>query len=309
MRFAQPPRLLAVLCASILLILLNFRYVHPERALQQKAVSPLSAQAMEAEIAETGPEAVSPEPSASSTPLPVPALDIATPQAAASEPTSARPIHPTFQPIPASEDLIPTLQPSPVLEEPPLSVEQASPEILEEAQDLARNEHVLPGLERLIQEVAGGQPDSVRGVYVEGIMALSVVQQPGGDVGFVSFEEGTATQFQSPIRYDIIGLLAHNFLSGRLFYHLNAGQEIVLVFGNGSLRRYRVTDIADFERLTRANLRSNFLDLETASVVTADQVFQRFYNGEHHLTLQTCIEKDGVWNWGVRFIIAEPLEN
>jgi hypothetical protein len=37
-----------------------------------------------------------------------------------------------------------------------------------------------------------------------------------------------------------------------------------------------------------------------------EEVFYDFYSGDPHLTLQTCIEKDGDWSWGVRFILAEP---
>jgi hypothetical protein len=36
-------------------------------------------------------------------------------------------------------------------------------------------------------------------------------------------------------------------------------------------------------------------------------LFNMAYGGEHHLTLQTCIESQGDFAWGRLFIIAKPL--
>lgn len=166
----------------------------------------------------------------------------------------------------------------------------------------------LPGLEAFVRSIAGGPLEALRGVYAPGIMALGVVQQPGDDPAFVSPEENTATQFQSAEPFGVFGLLAHNYLAGRYFYSLNPGQEIFLVFGDGSTRRYRVTEISQYERLTLGDVHSDFLDLATGLTLDAAQLFARYYDGPHHLTLQTCIEKDGVWNWGVQFTRAEPVD-
>jgi hypothetical protein len=165
----------------------------------------------------------------------------------------------------------------------------------------------LPSLEEFVGQVADGREGVLTGVYVAGVMSLKVLQQPDGDASFISAEEGTATQFQSSTFYGVVGLLAHNFLSGRHFKELNPGQKVTLIYGDGSLENYRVTDIANFERLVQGDLRSNFRDLSSNSEWTVDEVFNQFYTGDRHLTLQTCIEKDGVWNWGVQFIIAEPV--
>jgi hypothetical protein len=168
-------------------------------------------------------------------------------------------------------------------------------------------ERALPSLEEFVRQVSDGREGILTGVYVAGVMALKVLQQPDGDSGFISAEDGTVTQFQSSTFYGVVGLLAHNFLSGRYFQELNPGREVMLIYGDGSLENYRIIGIANFERLTQGDLRSNFRNLATDAEWTVDEVFNQFYTGDHHLTLQTCIEKDGVWNWGVQFIVAEPV--
>jgi hypothetical protein len=166
----------------------------------------------------------------------------------------------------------------------------------------------LPALDELIQKVTDGQTEALRGVYATGVMALRIVQQPDGDVAFISEEDGTATHFQSAAVYGIVGLLAHNFLSGAFFHDLTLDQEVTLIYGDGRLENYRISRIADFERLAISDLQSDFRSLATDQIFTVEDVFFDFYSGEPHLTLQTCIEKDGIWNWGVRFIVAEPID-
>jgi hypothetical protein len=164
----------------------------------------------------------------------------------------------------------------------------------------------LPSLIAFTQQVSDGQGDLVRGVYVPSVMALRVVPQPQGDPGFISADDGTATLFQTASFFGVTGLLAHNFLSGRDFFRLNTGQEINVIYGDGHVRHYRVSQIDDFQRLSINDLRSNFMELSSGLQKTADQVFADFYQGSPHLTLQTCIERDGEWSWGVRFIKADP---
>lgn len=165
----------------------------------------------------------------------------------------------------------------------------------------------VPSLGSFLRVVAGGPPDAVRGLYAAGALALRVVPQPDADPNFISVDRGAATQFETPSLFGVVGLLAHNFLGGRDFFRLRRGQDLVLIYGNGALRKYRISEISDFERLTQSEPRSDFLELATGEVRTVDQVFARFYEGSPHLTLQTCIERDGVWDWGVRFVVAEPV--
>jgi hypothetical protein len=165
----------------------------------------------------------------------------------------------------------------------------------------------LPSLAEFIQQVKDGQSSLVRGLYVSHVMALRVVPQPQGDSGFISAEDGTATLFQTASFYGVTGLLAHNFLAGRDFFRLSNGQELDVIYGDGQVKRYQVSKFDDFQRLSINDLRSNFMELSSGLEKTADQVFADFYEGSPHLILQTCIERNGEWNWGVRFVTADPM--
>jgi hypothetical protein len=201
---------------------------------------------------------------------------------------------------PAVSQFMPTLTApwlTPTLEE--VSTALVSPEI---------SQANLPSLDEFIRQVADGQTNIVRGLYVSGLLALQIVQQPQGNAAFISREAGTVTEFQSAALYGVVGLLAHNFLSGQDFFSLKPGQELDLVYGDGTIQRYQVSEIKDFQRLSVTDLRSNFQELASNQVWTANQVFAEFYQKAHSLTLQTCIERDGNLSWGVRMILAEPVQ-
>lgn len=160
-------------------------------------------------------------------------------------------------------------------------------------------------LDAFVRQVSNGQAGVVTGLYVDGVMELRVVQQPSGNPAFISTEDQTATQFQSATPFNVVGLLAHNFLAGKDFFRLQAGQDLILVYGDGSLQHYRISEIGDYQRLTLSDLRSDFIELSNNQKLTTDQVFAKYYQQPNRLTLQTCIEHDGVWDWGVRFITAD----
>jgi hypothetical protein len=189
---------------------------------------------------------------------------------------------------------------SPV-EIPPLEATNGDGALIEQGTD--------SDFESFRQEVTNGDSDTVTGIYVAGLFRLRVLQQPPQDVGYVSSEDGTATQFQSPALYGVIGLLAHNFLSGKQFFNLALGHEIRIVFGSGSFSKFRVSGIADFERMTRFDIRSDFRDLQTDELLSSKDLFARFYREGNYLTLQTCLEGDGISNWGVRMISAVPIDS
>ena len=165
----------------------------------------------------------------------------------------------------------------------------------------------LPSLNNFVDNLFNGQAKSVRGVYVPGFMALPIVQQPGGNTGFVSEQAGTATQFQLAERYGVLGLLAHNYLSGSEFYRLVEGLKVMVVNGDGSLVNYRITEVVEYQKVTPGSNWSHYINLETGERLTTYQVFGEYYQGEHHLTFQTCLEKDGLETWGLRFVVAEPV--
>lgn len=164
----------------------------------------------------------------------------------------------------------------------------------------------FPSLEQFISEVRDGQAGLIRGVYVSGLLALPVIQQPNGDAAFVSDEDGILTEFQNATKHGVIGIMAHNHLSGRLFYELNVGDEIVIIYGDSQLRSFQVTNLNTYQRLERNNIRSDFIDQSNGDKLTSSQVFQRYYRGQERVTLQTCLENDDVLNWGLIFIEAMP---
>jgi hypothetical protein len=135
-------------------------------------------------------------------------------------------------------------------------------------------------------------------------MALIVEQQPPNHSLYVTEKMGYATQFTRSQRYDVIGLLAHNTISGILFYDLDMGDAVTLVFGDGRTAVYRVEAIEDFQKLEYSNPRSDYVELATGQVMSTNDVFARFYRNGPHLVLQTCLEYEGDYNWGVRFIKA-----
>jgi hypothetical protein len=156
------------------------------------------------------------------------------------------------------------------------------------------------------QSEADKEHPLVRGVYVENVFALPVVQQPINEINYVSAGYDDVTQFQAASYHNVIGLLAHNYLAGILFYNLALDQEIRIVNGDGSFRSYRVSEIHQYQKLTPGSVHSDLIDLVNGEKLTTDQAFDRYYAGSHHVTLQTCLERDGLLNWGLTFIVAVP---
>ncbi|RPI78370.1 MAG: hypothetical protein EHM41_25155 [Chloroflexi bacterium] len=158
-----------------------------------------------------------------------------------------------------------------------------------------------------VSQVTDGVGDLPRGIYIEGQFALPILQQPENDAMFVSTEDGTTTLFSSAAKQGITGLLAHNYLSGLLFYNLQAGEEIRIVYGNGTYRRYVIEGVYSFQRMNFDTLSGDFIDLATNERMSSNDVFARFYSGSEHVTLQTCLERDGKSNWGLIFVVAWPM--
>jgi hypothetical protein len=166
----------------------------------------------------------------------------------------------------------------------------------------------LPSLESFVAQVTNGGAASLVGIYVKDVMALQIVQQPGGDPTYIDRMEGTATQFYKASLFGAIGLLAHNDLSGRYFFNITLGTDLVLVYGNGRTAHYMVSEIGDYQRLSLTDLRSDFVDLTTNQKKNVDEVFAHYYEQKQALTLQTCIAQNGILDWGVRFVLARPLQ-
>lgn len=164
----------------------------------------------------------------------------------------------------------------------------------------------LPNFFEFSRTVQNGEAGILRGVYVPDVLALPIVQQPAGNAGYVSAEDGTITQFAMAAQFGNIGLLAHNHLSGKFFSQLAAGQEVRLVYGNGKIEYFVITEVLQYQALQPTSPYSSFHNLSKDETLTAQQMFKRVYFGDRHVTFQTCIAKDGNPSWGRLFVIAQP---
>ena len=124
----------------------------------------------------------------------------------------------------------------------------------------------------------GARPSSFRGISeteatvdVEAVLSgvsihdegsFPVVQQPPGDTNFVSKNDGEVTQFASASRYGNIGLLAHNYLSGKSFSQLHIGEEIQLVYSDGQVETFVVKEILRYKALDPKSPYSSFQNLD-----------------------------------------------
>jgi hypothetical protein len=150
----------------------------------------------------------------------------------------------------------------------------------------------------------------VTGVYAPGVLALPVAAQPRGQVGYVSESEGMLTLFSASLEYGALGVLAHNYRSGRAFSRFQLGQPVAVVYGDGTLAAYQVTRIARFRALQPDSVYSDFASLDDpgGGVITAGDLFLEMYTTPGQLVFQTCIEKDGDPSWGRLFVIAERVD-
>jgi len=165
----------------------------------------------------------------------------------------------------------------------------------------------LPDLSSFITNISNSNAKELRGIYVMGAMALPVVQQPGDNAGFVSTSDETVTQFGMVNQFGNIGLLAHNHLAGQNFFSLVPGQLIYLVYGNGEVSTFIITQVLRYQAYEPYNPYSYFRNLDNGLEYSAEDVFRKVYMGERHVTLQTCIAENGEASWGRLFVIAIPL--
>jgi hypothetical protein len=165
----------------------------------------------------------------------------------------------------------------------------------------------IPSLDQFSTALNKGQPNVVAGAYAPDLFALRVVKQVLDNPAYVSPINGTVTQFGLANQYGTIGLLAHNYLSGAFFARLALGNEIDIVNGDGSVRRYTVSTIRRFQALDPSSPYSNFIDLEKGGApLSSTDLFNQIYTGGNKVVFQTCINANGNWSWGRLFVIATP---
>jgi hypothetical protein len=166
----------------------------------------------------------------------------------------------------------------------------------------------LPTLDSFADALTNGDAHALRGVYVPGILANAVVQQPAGDPGFVSLDGELLTQFQRASQLGSTGVLAHNLLAGAPFSELQPGQVIYLVYGDGRTSAFVVRESLRYQALQSLSVNSTFVDLADGRQLGASELFVSVYGRRGALVLQTCIEAEGVSSWGRLFVVASPIQ-
>jgi hypothetical protein len=161
--------------------------------------------------------------------------------------------------------------------------------------------------ESFVTSVSNGKANQVTGIYVDGLMAYSVVRQPNGNAAFVSEQPSVVTQFGLASEYGSQAFLAHNYLAGATFAKLEFGDVITLVYGDGHSADFQVSELRRFQALSPDSTQSSFVDLASGEQLSASKLFHSVYNSDGSVVLQTCIAQDGVSTWGRLFITAVPL--
>jgi hypothetical protein len=166
----------------------------------------------------------------------------------------------------------------------------------------------MPTLQYFIRVVQNGASDELVGVYVPGVLALRIIQQPVGNSGYVSPEQGAATLFGLAENYGVIGLLAHNYLAGSDFNKLLPKMRVNMIYGNGRIDHFSITDIKYYRALQPNSPYSNFEDLENLGVlITAEELFNQIYKSSDRVVFQTCVSANGEASWGRLFVTAKQV--
>jgi hypothetical protein len=168
------------------------------------------------------------------------------------------------------------------------------------------NVRALTDLDVFVEQVENGQADQLRGIYIPGILAAPVIQQPNGRAGFVSSWQNIVTQFGLASKVGSTGLLAHNYLAGRTFALLETEQEIYLVYGDGRVDAFAVTEILQYEALQPDSTSSAFVNIKSGDTLTYTELFKEVYDRPGQVILQTCIIMNNDPSGGRLFVVAKP---
>lgn len=168
-----------------------------------------------------------------------------------------------------------------------------------------------PELSNFVTSVRNNQPGTVTGIFAPGLFGMPVTGQPNADETYVSSEENVLTQYKKPSEFGVVAILAHNYLnSGKLLSQVSPNQEIFVVYGDGKVRRFRVSSVQYYQALSPHDNRSDFRDLNGpgGEILRFDQLFNRVYTQSNQLVFQTCLEANGDLSWGRIFISADPAD-
>jgi hypothetical protein len=167
----------------------------------------------------------------------------------------------------------------------------------------------LPVLDEFVSQVRDGQAGKLRGIYIPEILAARIVQQPAKNYEFVSPRQNIVTQFGLASQFGSTGLLAHNYLAGESFLFLKENQKFYLIYGDGQVSAFLVTEILRYKALEPTSTSSRFVGLENNDTLLASELFSKVYDRNGDVILQTCIEVDENPLWGRLFVIAEPYSH
>jgi hypothetical protein len=121
-------------------------------------------------------------------------------------------------------------------------------------------------------------------VYVDDVLSYPIVQQPADSPLWVSDNPHFITQFGLPTHFDVIGLLAHDYLAGKDFFELEIGQVAEIKFSDGHIKIFVISSIS----------------YESAGQPPSD-IFEKYYMRAGTLVFQTC--KDN----GYLFVVADSV--
>jgi hypothetical protein len=93
-------------------------------------------------------------------------------------------------------------------------------------------------------------------------------------------------------------LIAHNSQDGQYFDEINVGN--LIRYYDGEWKDYRVTEVLRYRAIPSNSLTPTLFDGAWHSTAW---VYGNIYNKS--LILQTCIYKDGDWQWGRLFVVAQ----
>jgi hypothetical protein len=156
---------------------------------------------------------------------------------------------------------------------------------------------IFPSLEEFIERVSDGEAQKVVGIYIKEKLAFPVIQQPPGYKDFVS-QWTVATQFRLGafgLKDDTGLLLDAKFVPNSL-YDVSNGDLEALVYGDGRVETYKVTNIHRFLALSPEDPHSQFRELDgqdiSGKLYSADMVFRQMYTDSNSLndklTIQVC---------------------
>ena len=163
----------------------------------------------------------------------------------------------------------------------------------------------VQSLDTFSTSVSNGNSSQLAGIYVSDNFGFPVIQQPSGNASYISSQNNTFTQFSLASNYGSIGILAHNYLAGKYLNSMYSGEVISLVYGDGSVKNFTVSEVRKYQALTPSSQYSDFVNLNDSSKnLTSSDLFMETFGLNGALVMQTCISKDGNSSWGRLFVIA-----